>query len=219
MNRQLLNLCLAAGLAATAQAAPMACVANATLDEYVALGTGGCILGDKLLSHFERLPVSTVAGDQAAAYGSFAPYTVQSGWNVNRGVGAGSSDTLSFSYLVTALLHPIIGVTGGLVRSVVNGDGANTLVKEICFGGHCAGVADLTLIAFDIGVDQELTVSGYFAPVWSVGVIDTVTIDGGLTGSAFLGGFYNTYHETPEPGTTALLATGAASLIFLRRRR
>ncbi|MEZ5351290.1 MAG: hypothetical protein R2762_01530 [Bryobacteraceae bacterium] len=203
--RLLFASCLLA-FASYAKAAP--CVFD-SLDSYVALGAGGCSIGPAQFTDFTLLPVSFTGIDPAAVLimPGMAP-----GFLVTLGATAATGETLQSTFSFLASGAAFNSATVALIGSVVDFDGANTGVATFTPGP--------TIIAFDIGVDAQLSDMAALGGVPSVLTELDFVIDGGTFGSASLnqGSIAFGTSAVPEPAT-ALLMLPALLLLAVRMKR
>jgi hypothetical protein len=210
---------------ATAEAAPCA---PGTLASYVALGAGGCTVGFASFEAFgvlavpfgatpiapEDVFVTPVAPDPSRARLEF---------QLDAEASAGELLEILIGYTVSAPLlvaHARLALEGTSVTQ----DGVVTAVEDLCLAGSfdpggptgCTGFP-LVMIAFDIGVDQDLLETLAFAPVGSLAVVKDIAVDGGLTGAAALVAASNEF-VAPEPAAALLVAAGLLGLARRRRR-
>ncbi len=224
------------GFSLTGMAAPI-CITD-TLSNYVALSSGGCMVGTATVANFSSLGVPTGSTQIPLSSIQVTPLNVagspglQFGLNVNARSG-GAQDAV-FGFNVTAA-----SITGASLTSTgfsATGNGAATAAKNLCLGGNfapgmiagCSTGATRALsnvvIAGALPFSQ-LTDSTMFSSVSSLGVVDNIAADPGGTGTAAIAGTVtNSFTATgaraavPEPATMLLFATGFCGVVFLRRR-
>jgi hypothetical protein len=215
-----------------ASATPL-CTSGGTMASYVALGGGGCSIGDLLFSNF--LYGSTgarngVAVSAASVFltpvgsGTFNPGIIfsSSGWVVPSASPTGNSfvdSSIAFS----------VSVIGG---SPVIDDGTLTLAA---FSVSGTGVANITESINPAGIQLQVDSSGPLlshgsvAPTNSLSVLKDVLIFVPPTSSGAGSGQISSFEEdfseipstAPEPSSFALLGTGLGGLALagLRRNR
>ena len=219
------TLFLAAG---AANASP--CVSG-SLADYIALGSGGCSIGDKTLSDFSAASFLTgaaaidAANVNVAAVGGAFNFGLDFSLTPNAPSLAGPTQLLDIllGYHVTG--SSLIGASLGLGNSAATGDGAVTVVTNVCANGLfspnllCNGPSNAGLLAvtteslsfpFD---SAPLTISSFFD------VFTELTLDGGFAGSASLNGVVSNRFSIPAPDTLALLSVAMFGLIAVMRRR
>lgn len=178
-----------------------------SLESYTALGSGGCSIGAVQFTNFSPLP--PVFTPIAAADVLLTP-TAQPGFLVGLNASAGAGETLESAFSFFTSGAPFISGTVGLIGSSVNFDGANTAVGSFTPGG--------TAIAFDIGLDAQLT-DTISLNTSSVLVELGYVVDGGTGGSAFLQEGSVSFAAVPEPSSTLLTFSGLAALAWTSRGR
>jgi hypothetical protein len=192
-----------------------------SLASYVALGGGGCSIGNALFFNFVDLPLQGGAAPIADFSGLVNP--VDSGhpgfrFNVNGQAAAGDllERVIGYSLSGPGFIGNQLILTGNSVTS----DGAITVIEDKCLGAafglgqFCSGV-DAQLVGFDLGpLGQSLNDSLTFAARPLLGVIVDITLDGGSAGAAGLASattqFTPQLTPVPEPATLTLLALGLA---------
>jgi len=200
-----------------------------TLQDYVLLGSGGCTLNQVQFQDFLLAPVAGFATEIDPALIQIAPsgsvFTPTLLLTFNSTANAGEVFESFFHY--TAFASPLTIASIGLGSPVVTGDGAITGILDVCAGGiffplqpaGCSGSPG-TAVAFAIATDAQLSSGLNFAPTSFFDVFVDITIDGGLSGSAFLDSAAVT-NTTPEPTTLLLvgLTLGILGTVKLRRPR
>jgi hypothetical protein len=217
---------LAALTPAATIAAPVAC-SPGTLSDYVAL-TDGCTVGAFLFDNFtEGATLQTGATRISPDAVQVTPIAAGLAFGVD--VAAGPTDLLEliFGYDVS---HPAIGGASlSTSGASATGDAAVTAVKNLCEGASfnppgsvdgCTGVED-ALIAFAIEGLSDLDESVDILPfVKLLGVVDDITVDGGLAGTgALTGSVTNQFAAVPEPSSSLLVATGIFGILRARYAR
>ena len=211
-------------LVAPAAAFGISC-APGTLLDYVGLGASGCTVGDVTFSDFLQLAIPGAATlIPASAIGVTPVLAVgEAGLAFDVGVAVSSGEFLDtrFRFRVNDTLG---GATLAMTGASATGDGAVSVVEEIClgapFGPACGGAAlapPLGVFAVD-GI-ADLSDSGTFASASLLGVIADVGVDAGETGTAALELVtlrFQTGASTPPavPGPSPLVllvAAGAAA--------
>jgi len=210
----------------SASAAPP-CIAGATMASYVALGVGGCQIGDKLFSNFiygstgqgtgVATPATTVFLTPVGA-GTFNPgpgiIFSSAGWVVPSGLPAiDSSVDSSIAFDVT--------VIGGLP---IMEDGTLTLSSFAVTGTGLAHITEtINPAGIQLQVDSRngpLVSHGFFPNTNHVSVVKDllVAVQANTTGSAQVFSFEEDFSQVPEPVGTILVGSGLLALGFLRRR-
>lgn len=195
----------ATGLATGVFAAPCAV---GSLESYTALGADGCNIGTVQFTNFSLLPP---AFTPIAAADVLLTPTAQPGFLVELNASAGAGETLESAFSFFTSGAPLNSGTVGLIGSLVNFDGANTASGSFVPGG--------TAIAFDIGLDSQLTDT--ISLMNAAGVLAQLSyvIDGGIDGSASLQQGSVSFAAVPEPSSTLLTFSGFAALAWKGRRR
>jgi len=189
---------------------------SGTLATYIALGSGGCTIGQNTLYDFQ-----TVSGISGATPISTADVSISPlGGNLNLGVtasvsqvaGANSQLELLFTYQISGASYVADSITLG--GSSETADGAVTDIQNFCAGGvfgpdgvtGCTGLAG-SLLTLDGVQNHDSTVLGAAS---SLGVTDDLTLDGGLMGSASGGTITDRFSAVPEPFSYLLTGLGLA---------
>jgi hypothetical protein len=197
------------------------CVSG-TLASYISLGSTGCTIGTNTLSNFV-IPDDTTTGATeidpstiliSATGGSFNP-TLAATTSV--AASAGMLLEALFTYQLRGNLYTSENIS--LSNSSEDGDGAVTDIQNYCLGGTFSGDALNTcsgtpgsLLTLD-GLQNTDSVSSLGQSL--VSVVDDLTIDGGLAGSASGGKIVDAFSAVPEPaslfviGIVLIVAAGA----------
>lgn len=202
--------------------------ASGTLSDYIALGSGGCFIGNDQLNNFQAL--SVLAGSTAIAPNSVRVTPGGSDANpsltfsLTAAVPSNAVDDLRFTYRIGGA-----NVTGSMITlshgSVAN-DGAVSYAQNICAGGvfgpdgasGCTG-APAQLAVVNGGSDQS-TFGGFSF----LKISDDLTLDGGLSGSASGAQLLDQFTASaagppvPEPGMLPALVVGVALTAYWKRR-
>ncbi len=214
---------LAFAFSFTASAAPITC-ATGNLADYAALGSDGCIVGDKLFNNFVFFgnssgtgvtPVDTDVTVSPLVSPSNNPglYFSSNAWAIS-GIGFVYS---SISFTVT-VLSPDFLIDGGSVNidNVAAVLGGNAGISEqICPNFlPCQNFSASAAAPFN-----SLSIT----PSQSIEVVKEITVLGTTNDSfAALASFeerFNQVSAVPEPSTFALFGSALAAAAFLRRKR
>ena len=199
--------------------------ASGTLQDYIDLGAG-CTIGAVTFSNFTELapPIGATAISPAAI--GVTPLasasnpglllaldiTVTAGQFLDAFFGFQVSDTLTGASLVMA-------------GASATGDGAVTVIEDLCRGATFSGVVcpgdSSTQIVFATEVDSDTAEATSFPGVGLLGVLADIGVDGGPTGSAELATvtlrFETGAAAVAEPSSLVLLPL-AMLAAWLRRR-
>jgi len=139
------------------------------------------------------------------------------GWSVQSQNGVSSSEDSQIGYTVQ---HP-----GGLIdslslsfSSVVTGTGSASVTEQFCLGApvnSCPQATEGSVAVTNPG--SGFSDRAFFAGVESVGILDSVTVTSGMSGTASISNFGNTF-SSPEPLSFVLLGTGLLGIALMRRR-
>lgn len=222
-----ISLLAFAALSVARLEAATSCVGG-TLTAYVALGAGGCTIGNNTLYDFAILPNGTAGATEISGAANLTP----SGGNYNPSLGISVSQTAKDpTVLEVFFTYDISGAGYTNTSATLNGSkltgsfAAVTGVENYCEGGSfgsdgldgcpAANGALVTLAGF------QNSDSAGFSKVPFLSVTDDFTIDG-TGGTASGGTFTNNFAAVPEPVSISLTGVG---LIFAglwggaRRRR
>jgi len=139
------------------------------------------------------------------------------GWSVQSQNGVSSSEDSQISYTVQ---HP-----GGLIDSLslsfssaVTGTGSASVTEQFCLGApvnSCPQATEGSVAVTNPG--SGFSDRAFFAGVESVGILDSVTVTSGMSGTARISNFSNTF-SSPEPLSFVLLGSGLLGIGLTRRR-
>jgi len=191
------------GLTVSAEAAP--CIAG-SLQSYTALGATGCSIGATQFASFTLLPVSFTEINPTNVL--LTPSNVGFLVGLNAFASAGQNLQTTFSFVGSGA--SFLTATVGLIGSSVTGDGANSATGVFTPGGPA--------IAFDIGIDSELTASVPLGNATSIAARLDFVVDGGTTGSSSLQQGSVAFAQIPEPSTMFLTFSAFIALALKGRR-
>jgi hypothetical protein len=188
-----------------------------SLEDYIALGGGGCEIEDKTVSGFLDLGVPGSATPILPADIQVTPLLTPGnpgltfGFGVTAGAGGMLESLFAFSVAVLPGGLGIEAVSLSLLGSVVVPFGANTAL--LCFGTTDPGCPTPDpILLFDVGFDSLLTDSREFPPVMTLDLLSDIVVDGGLDGSASLSSATIRFREVaaaPVPEPVLWLPVGA----------
>jgi hypothetical protein len=213
-------------LPAAGMAAPLPQCGPGTLQDYIDQGSTGCFIGDKSFFDFVTLSIPGAATPIDSASVQVTPvdnlYRPELHFALNANAAAGQFLDIRFGYSVQVLPtgSPINGLGVRLTGASATGDAAVTAIEDVCLGEAFAldicGATPFTLIApATEGFSQSESTT--FAPLLTLGVINDIGVDGGLSGAAGLVSAVNDFSEVPEPAAFLLVSAGLLCVWRLRR--
>jgi hypothetical protein len=205
---------LALALLAVAQVSSAATCTSGTLASYLALGSGGCTIGNDVLSNFQTLSGQTGATEIATN----AVFVTPGGGTSTPSLTFSTSQTVSTGYLVESIFtyqlsgSSITSASLALSNSSEQVDGAVTDIENFCAGGifgpdgvdGCTGTAG-SLLTLDGTQNSDASPLG---PASFASITNDFTVDGGTAGSAAGGIFANSFTAMPEPASLFMAAIG-----------
>jgi hypothetical protein len=235
-----LALACVLALCTVARADPVPpCPANKTYADYMALGVGGCLLGDKVFSNFGlRLGPNTGAATTpkanqiavAALNAAGNPGFTFTGTPPFHSPAPPSFFSYRFTYdvRVQAGGMAIDDASLSMPAPTLAADGSLTINEMICLGavfeskGICANNApSVDLKVFDTPTGVKLSDSVTFMhPYRLIGTETLLIAEAGLKGSASVASFTQQFSEEavkmPSPGTLLLLGPALAAVLVRR---
>jgi hypothetical protein len=221
-----------AALVGSASAAPLCTSIGSTMDAYVAQGSIGCTVGDKLFSNF-------IYGSSSRGNGVSVPSTAVTVTPVNAGTfdpGPGLVFSANWSVPSVAAVNSFVDSSIAFDVTVMNPNGTTPgppiiedgYLKLTGFAVSGTGIVDITETISPAGIQLQVDGTGpfvshkFFAPVSTVHVLKDllVSVPGGTApGSASITSFEEDFSESPEPVGTILVGSGLLALGVWRRRR
>jgi hypothetical protein len=181
---------------------------SATLASYISLGTTGCTVGTNTLAGFDISDETTAGATEidpgkifiSTSGGTLHPTLAAT---VNGTASAGMLLEALFTYQISGNLYTAENIS--LSRSSEHGDGAVSDIQNYCSGGSfsgetfdiCSGTAG-SLLTLD-GFQNTDSTSSLGQSL--ISIVDDLTIDGGLTGSASGGKIVDAFSAVPEPAS------------------
>jgi hypothetical protein len=221
MRKYLLAVGIVAIFSAPSQAAP--CLPG-SLADYVALGAGGCTLGQAKVTDFTASVLAL--GAQAILPEDVTVTPLGRGFDFGVSQIAGASDIfdvlIRFSISALSASSNLLSLSG----ASASGDGVVVAVGDTCAGGTfggtnpgapCSGTA-ATAIALQDALGLISPGTAAFPTSSFFDVFVQLTIDGGLAGTATLDGSVRTVF-VPEPSTLLVMAAGLSAVLARRRRQ
>ena len=223
MKLSVLLVAILAGSASLASASPV-CTTLSTMNQFVALGAGGCTYNDLLFSNF--LYAGTKAGTGVAVPAVNVTLSFVGGGTSNEGIifaSTGwfvntSSPTLasyvdsSIQFAVSTLSHAALIDDADmlLLSASTTGAGKATIGETVNPGGYSLTVKASGPLASEV----------YFPKTSTVSVIKDlrVSLPAASSGSAQINSFEEDFSVAPEPAGMALIGSGLVLLGLWRRR-
>jgi MYXO-CTERM domain-containing protein len=214
----------------TAAFATPLCVSGGSLASYEALGVSGCIVDASIPLIVEDFSYGVLS---SSSPGVVTPDTDIFVTPVVLGSGHPGIELTSDTFSVTGtdFVNYQIGFTWDLpdIRSgddiltdPVVAPGLAEVTTGLCLGAEYTGtscsMSTASLTVFDDGISPVLMDADAISSVGVMGVLDTLELTGGGTGSAEITGFQNDITLAPEPSSWLLAVTGVAALAWRRRR-
>jgi hypothetical protein len=206
----------------TQQANAAACLTNTTLGDLIALGAGGCTLGDKTFSNFSTtasggetaLPGATVVEFAILILGGTPEFIM----TVSDPFTPGATYNLAYSVAITTGANTFASVTGGLLLATPGGSA--TLTQSFAtLGGGSISPNPLEACAISTAACPMSNTASVTGRVTQINTTDAFFVD-----SSNVTGFSNTFEQqaavaTPEPTTLLALGTSLLWIRLLRGRR
>ena len=216
--------------AGIASAAPLCTGIGSTMADYLALGSGGCTIGDKLFSNFTfNVTFFGTGADVPAADVSLAP--VGAGTS-NPGILFSSNAVLVPGADPSALSYVDLGI--GFTVSTVDGrnlieDATLTLSSFAVSGTGRANIGETVTPGSDPALLLAVDSSGpfvdhtLFTPTNTVSVLKDVIVsvlpsETVGSGTAQIFSFQENFSQIPEPIGSVLIGSGLLALGIWRRR-
>lgn len=222
MYGKLLVTFLLGSVAALADVCP-----TASLADFEALGTGGCTVTGLPFSGFTFITLKVTGGATAVDPANITVTPVDpdaaAGLDFSSGgfdVDSGQSAEYQMSYSVDD--PPIIHEFDLDLVDPVTPPGFVTITTVECLGAAfvattCPTGITVTNTVSDNGIFSVPSSNVSFAPVRTMGVLTTITLDATAGGSASFSGFGETAIIAPEPWS--ILLTGSILLFLLLKHR
>jgi hypothetical protein len=203
-----------------------------TMADYVALGSGGCVIGDKLFSSFYYQPSHGGTGPAVAASAVFLTPVDAGTYSPGPGITFSSGSwfvpggsTIEPSFFDASITFSVNVLRGGALiedatltmgsESRVTGAGQATIGEDV-FAAN--GYTELGVM--DVDVNGPLVDHIVFARTSGIQVAKNffIGVDKNATGSARIYSFTENFSEVPEPLGAILIGSGLLALGAWRRR-
>ncbi len=222
MKQLTLSLLVLATASGRLEAAPL-CVSG-SLQDYINLGSSGCMAGNSVFSDFANQPVSAFAA--SVTPGNILVNPVSGPGLAFSGVTAAGAGEVFESFFRFRVAGLVGGASVSLGGANLFGDGSVTATSDICAGGMfpgsdpigCTGSSAALVAAELVGFSQNPD-STTFPAVSALDVFLQLTTDGGALGLASFDDATFTVTEVPEPSTFVSLLAGLAAVRAVRRIR
>ncbi len=193
-----------------------------TLASYVALGSGGCMIGVDTVGSFTKLSGQNGVSQIDPTTVTVTPSGTSTAPTLRFDVNVSSALAFEsiFTYRISGASFTSSRITSS--NSTLTGNGSATDIQNLCGGGTFGanGVAGCTGISLGpIVVSSPDTDSTSFVGVSFLSVTDDFTIDGGPASGRFVDSFTaNVVSSVPEPGTIFITSLGTGLLLTLQLR-
>ena len=199
-----------------------------TLQNYIALSSGGCTSGNALFKDFQIAPGQSFATPIAPAQILVSPGGLPDmpslRFTLGKSAAAGQLFESFFHFDVSG--PSLFNATVMLENPSATGDGAVISSLDICPNASFSGGAPLgcpntpaTLIALKTATFSSLSDSKDFIATSFFDVFVDLTIDGGLSGSATMDSATVRVTVIPEPASALLIIIGCGVLALARLRQ
>jgi hypothetical protein len=226
MKLSILLIMVLTAFVSVAPAAPLC--AGGTMASYEALGSGGCVIGDKLFSNFKYGSTALGAGIAVLDTQILLTPVVADIYNPGAGIIFSSDNWVLSASEVDSMIDSSILFTVTVLSGEKNmEDGTLTLLsapKPIGTGV----VADLTETINPAGIQLHVAAAGSWVSHDYFPITNTVSVakdlflyvPAGAPGSGFaqINSFEEDFSEAPEPVSGVLIGSGLLGLGLWRRR-